>query len=53
MKRIEAIIQPFKLDDVKAALQSLGVQGLTNGIRSKILPGAQSILATKELNPGT
>jgi nitrogen regulatory protein P-II 1 len=29
MKKIEAIIQPFKLDDVKAALQSLGVEGLT------------------------
>src|SRR5689334_20581008 len=29
MKKIEAIIQPFKLDDVKAALQNLGVEGLT------------------------
>src|SRR6185312_15879784 len=29
MKKIEAIIQPFKLDDVKAALQSIGVDGLT------------------------
>ena len=29
MVKIEAIIQPFKLDDVKAALASLGVEGLT------------------------
>src|SRR5947209_16504105 len=29
MKKIEAIIQPFKLDEVKDALQSLGVDGMT------------------------
>jgi nitrogen regulatory protein P-II 1 len=29
MKKIEAIIKPFKLDDLKAALQGLGVQGMT------------------------
>ena len=29
MKKIEAIIKPFKLDDVKEALQEVGVQGLT------------------------
>jgi nitrogen regulatory protein P-II 1 len=29
MKKIEAIIKPFKLDDVKEALQELGVQGMT------------------------
>jgi nitrogen regulatory protein P-II 1 len=29
MKKIEAIIKPFKLDDVKESLQELGVQGLT------------------------
>lgn len=29
MKRIESIIKPFKLDDVKEALQSVGVQGMT------------------------
>jgi nitrogen regulatory protein P-II 1 len=29
MKKIEAIIQPFKLDDVKAALQGLGIEGMT------------------------
>ena len=29
MKKIEAIIKPFKLDEVKEALQDFGVQGLT------------------------
>jgi nitrogen regulatory protein P-II 1 len=29
MKKIEAIIQPFKLDDVKEALKAIGIDGLT------------------------
>jgi nitrogen regulatory protein P-II 1 len=29
MKKIEAIIKPFKLDEVKDALSDIGVQGLT------------------------
>ena len=29
MKKIEAIIKPFKLEDVKEALKDVGVQGLT------------------------
>ncbi|HEU4366536.1 MAG TPA: P-II family nitrogen regulator [Candidatus Krumholzibacteria bacterium] len=29
MKKIEAFIKPFKLDDVKAALMEIGIQGLT------------------------
>jgi nitrogen regulatory protein P-II 1 len=29
MKRIEAIIKPFKLDEVKARLRELGVSGMT------------------------
>ncbi len=29
MKKIEAIIQPFKLDEVKQALHDLGVEGMT------------------------
>ena len=29
MKKIEAIIKPFKLDEVKEALQKAGVQGIT------------------------
>lgn len=29
MKKIEAIIKPFKLDEVKETLQKLGIQGMT------------------------
>lgn len=29
MKKIEAIIKPFKLDEVKEALHELGLQGIT------------------------
>jgi len=29
MKKIEAIIQPFKLEDVKEALKEIGVDGMT------------------------
>jgi len=29
MKKVEAIIKPFKLDEVKDSLSSIGVQGLT------------------------
>jgi nitrogen regulatory protein P-II 1 len=29
MKKIEAIIKPFKLDEVKDALHAIGIQGLT------------------------
>ena len=29
MKKIEAIIKPFKLDDVREALSEIGVQGIT------------------------
>jgi nitrogen regulatory protein P-II 1 len=29
MKKIEAIIQPFKLDEVKAALKGIGIDGMT------------------------
>lgn len=29
MKKIEAIVKPFKVDDVKEALSEIGVQGLT------------------------
>ena len=31
MKQVTAVIKPFKLDDVKAALEVLGIQGLTVG----------------------
>jgi nitrogen regulatory protein P-II 1 len=29
MKKIEAIIKPFKLDEVKEALHEIGLQGIT------------------------
>ena len=29
MKKIEAIIKPFKLDEVKDALQAIGIEGIT------------------------
>ena len=29
MKKIEAIIQPFKMDEVKQALMNIGVDGIT------------------------
>jgi nitrogen regulatory protein P-II 1 len=29
MKKVEAVIQPFKLDQVKEALKNLGIEGLT------------------------
>ena len=29
MKKIEAIIKPFKLDEVKEALQKVGIKGIT------------------------
>lgn len=29
MKKIEAVVKPFKLDDVKEALNEMGIQGMT------------------------
>ena len=29
MKKVEAVIKPFKLDDVKEGLEGLGIQGIT------------------------
>ena len=29
MKKVEAIIKPLKLDDVKESLKEIGIQGLT------------------------
>lgn len=29
MKKVEAIIKPFKLDEVKEAIQDVGIQGIT------------------------
>jgi nitrogen regulatory protein P-II 1 len=29
MKKIEAVIQPYKLEDVKEALKAIGIDGMT------------------------
>ena len=29
MKKVEAVVKPFKLEDVKSALTALGIQGMT------------------------
>lgn len=29
MKKVEAVIKPFKLDDVKEAIEAIGIQGIT------------------------
>ena len=29
MKKVEAIIKPFKLEDIKTALSEVGIQGMT------------------------
>ena len=42
MKKIEAIIKPFKLDEVKDALHEIGLQGLTV-IEAKGLVGKRAI----------
>lgn len=53
MKKIEAIIKPFKLDDVKDRLDQIGVQGMTvsdvkgfgrGGGKAPIYPGAEYII---------
>ena len=31
MKKIEAIIKPFKLDDVREALAEIGINGMSGG----------------------
>ena len=36
MKKIEAIIKPFKLDDVREALSDIGVNGMTDQVDSSI-----------------
>ena len=38
MKKVEAIIKPFKLDEVKEALSSIGVQGLTVSEVAGLMP---------------
>ena len=53
MKKIEAIIKPFKLDEVRERLQEIGVEGMTvlevrgfgrAGGKASIYPGAEYIV---------
>ena len=53
MKKIEAIIKPFKLDDIKDQLAEIGVHGMTvsevkgfgrGGGKAPIYPGAEYII---------
>jgi nitrogen regulatory protein P-II 1 len=43
VKKIEAIIKPFKLDEVKEALQELGVQGRQKG-HTELYRGAEYVV---------
>ena len=50
MKKIEAIIKPFKLDEVKEALQEMGVQGMTViGNRTGTMAGFQMRLVRQTI----
>jgi nitrogen regulatory protein PII len=53
MKKVEAIIKPFKLDEVKEALSSIGVQGLTvSGVKGSGGPKLKlAIVISDELVP--
>lgn len=53
MKKIEAIVKPFKLDDIKDRLDELGIHGMTvsevkgfgrGGGKAPIYPGAEYII---------
>ncbi len=53
MKKIEAIIKPFKLDDVKDRLDEIGIHGMTvsdvkgfgrGGGKAPVYPGAEYIV---------
>jgi nitrogen regulatory protein PII len=56
MKKIEAIVKPFKLDEVKEALQEVGLQGITVTERVPLKVGEnahnRAYLATKSAKSG-
>lgn len=53
MKKIEAIVKPFKLDDIKDQLDTIGIRGMTvsevkgfgrGGGKTPVYPGAEYII---------
>ena len=55
MKKLEAIIKPFKLDEVKEALHEVGIQGITiteaKGFgRQKAIPNFIAALNTSSIS---
>jgi len=56
MKKIEAIIKPFKLDEVKEALTEIGIQGMTvtevRGFGLKTLEIIQHSASTGKMGDG-
>jgi nitrogen regulatory protein P-II 1 len=53
LKKIEAIIKPFKLDDVKDQLEEIGIRGMTvsevkgvgrGGGKAPVYPGAEYVI---------
>ena len=53
MKKIEAIIKPFKLDEVKSALAALGVQGMTvSEVRGSAARRAHGNLSRQRIHRG-
>ena len=54
MKLVSAVIKPFKLDDVREALSSIGVQGITvtevKGFgRQKVTPSCIAVLSMSSI----
>ena len=48
MKKIEAIIKPFKLEDVKQALAEVGVEGVRYAVRRDIACASRDLLRNSE-----
>ena len=52
MNRIEALIKPFKLDDVKDALNRTGVMGMTiSEVKGFGVIGGRAVIATTGYDP--
>ncbi|OYW95493.1 MAG: hypothetical protein B7Z13_01620 [Caulobacterales bacterium 32-67-6] len=52
MKKIEAVIKPFKLDDVKEALQDIGVQGIADDLAPAVVEAIQTAARTGKIGDG-